>query len=217
MIGDRACRARTYSCGNLERHQDSLCVSSSSRRISLADCRFAAFTRTITSLYVLTLLTLQTHIQLNLLGRSTYVTSVVSSVGAGLSADPTSTIQVENDDETDLENGLKEHKIVRAGEISKETERMYLTFSWWLLHEGWKEVSARVKIAVEEVVGPCVPLSRCVVTETDSILAEWRSSRRLRMEICLGSCRRFEQRWIWWTTELSTSEQPYNMSIRLVC
>ena len=133
----------------------------------------AAFTRTITSLYILTLLTLQTHIQLNLLGRSTYVSSVVSSVGTGISADPTSTIQVENDDETDLENGTKEQKIVRTGEISKETERMYLTFSWWLLHEGWKEVAARVKVAVEEVVGPYVLIPCYVSIDADSLSAEW--------------------------------------------
>lgn len=33
---------------------------------------------------------------------------------------------------------------------------MYLTFSWWILHCGWKVLKERVREAVEEVVGPCV-------------------------------------------------------------
>ena len=38
--------------------------------------------------------------------------------------------------------------------VSKETERMFLTMSWWLLHRGWRVVGDRVREAVEEVVGP---------------------------------------------------------------
>jgi peroxin-3 len=33
----------------------------------------------------------------------------------------------------------------------EETERMYLTLSWWILHVGWKDVSERARRAVEEV------------------------------------------------------------------
>lgn len=105
-----------------------------------------AFTRTITAIYVLTLLTLQTHVQLNLLGRSTYITSVVTSH----TGESSETIQVENGDSSiPTADGA-------MGVISKETERMYLTFSWWLLHQGWKDVAARVQMAVEEIVGPYV-------------------------------------------------------------
>lgn len=32
-----------------------------------------------------------------------------------------------------------------------EAERLFLTYSWWLLHEGWKEVADRVDEAVEKV------------------------------------------------------------------
>jgi peroxin-3 len=35
--------------------------------------------------------------------------------------------------------------------ISEETERKYLTLSWWILHVGWKDVGERVRRAVEEV------------------------------------------------------------------
>jgi peroxin-3 len=34
-----------------------------------------------------------------------------------------------------------------------ETNRQYLTFSWWLLHRGWKEVMYKVEAAVKEVFG----------------------------------------------------------------
>lgn len=37
--------------------------------------------------------------------------------------------------------------------VSDETERRYLTFSWYVLNVGWKECVARVQKAVEEVVG----------------------------------------------------------------
>ena len=110
---------------------------------------------------------------------------------------------MENDD---LENGVTEHKIVRTGEISKETERMYLTFSWWLLHEGWKEVAGRVRAAVEEVVGPYVHSLRGLSSAADLCFAEWRSNRQLRTGICLESCRRFEPRSICRMTVPSTSQ-----------
>jgi peroxin-3 len=38
-----------------------------------------------------------------------------------------------------------------------ETNRKYLTFSWWLLHRGWREVMLKVQGAVKEVFGPLSP------------------------------------------------------------
>jgi len=38
-----------------------------------------------------------------------------------------------------------------------ETNRKYLTFSWWLLHRGWKDVMMKVNAAVEDVFGPLSP------------------------------------------------------------
>jgi len=38
-----------------------------------------------------------------------------------------------------------------------ETNRKYLTFSWWLLHRGWKDVMMKVNAAVEDVFGPMSP------------------------------------------------------------
>lgn len=38
-----------------------------------------------------------------------------------------------------------------------ETNRRYLTFSWWLLHRGWREIMLKVQTAVQEVFGPLSP------------------------------------------------------------
>ena len=39
-----------------------------------------------------------------------------------------------------------------------EAERMFLTYSWWVLHEGWKDVAVRVEESVERVFGGWVLL-----------------------------------------------------------
>lgn len=62
-------------------------------------------------------------------------------------------------DDDDLEQALYEAKQLPYDEDTDEdaqrrdVERKYLTFSWWLLHEGWKKVEVRVREAVEDVVG----------------------------------------------------------------
>jgi peroxin-3 len=38
-----------------------------------------------------------------------------------------------------------------------ETNRRYLTFSWWLLHRGWREVMLKVEAAVNEVFNNVSP------------------------------------------------------------
>ena len=38
-----------------------------------------------------------------------------------------------------------------------ETNRRYLTFSWWLLHRGWREVMSKVEAAVAQSFGPLNP------------------------------------------------------------
>lgn len=38
-----------------------------------------------------------------------------------------------------------------------ETNRRYLTFSWWLLHRGWKGLMEKVQDAVKETFGPLNP------------------------------------------------------------
>ncbi|KAI9791166.1 MAG: peroxin [Piccolia ochrophora] len=114
------------------------------------DLKLDSVTRTFTILYTLTLLTLLTRIQLNLLGRRNYLSSVVTLASPPL--DP-STISLENHEDADnLDNNA-----AQAYGNDFETNRRYLTFSWWLLHRGWRQVMEEVRAAVKEVFGPLNP------------------------------------------------------------
>lgn len=93
------------------------------------------FTRTFTSIYSVTLLTMLTHIQLNLLGRFTYIWSV----SVLNKSEPTIRLQQEGA-EPDV------------GFLHPHIERMFLSASWWLLHRGWKGCAKRVQEAVDEII-----------------------------------------------------------------
>ncbi|KAI9837515.1 MAG: hypothetical protein M1819_007166 [Sarea resinae] len=109
------------------------------------DLKISSITRAFTLLYTLSLLTLLTRIQLNLLGRRNYLSSVVS-LAASPAHDPT--INLENHDDDNFE---------QAYGNDFETNRRYLTFSWWLLHRGWREIANKVEAAVREVFGTLNP------------------------------------------------------------
>ncbi|KFY11127.1 hypothetical protein V491_07336 [Pseudogymnoascus sp. VKM F-3775] len=109
------------------------------------DLKISAITRAFTLIYTLALLTLLTRIQLNLLGRRSYLSSVVSLATGGLQD---SFINLENNDDDNTD---------QAYGNDFETNRRYLTFSWWLLHRGWREVMFKVQDAVQDVFGPLSP------------------------------------------------------------
>ena len=111
-----------------------------------------AITRSFTLLYTLSLLTIFTRIQLNLLGRRNYLSSVIS-----LATPPTnsSSIRLEDNDD-DLTQTLGD---------DFETNRRYLAFSWWLLHRGWRELMDQVRVAVSEVFGPLNPREDITLTK----------------------------------------------------
>ncbi|KAK5008413.1 hypothetical protein LTR28_004008 [Elasticomyces elasticus] len=81
---------------------------------------------------------------LNLLGRRTYLSSVVSLASPPPPAS-TSRIALENNDDDNYDNAYGN---------DFETNRKYLTFSWWLLHRGCKDILNRVTAAVKEAFGP---------------------------------------------------------------
>ncbi|KAI7554727.1 Peroxin-3, partial [Hortaea werneckii] len=107
------------------------------------EMKINAITRALTLIYTLSLLTLLTRIQLNLLGRRTYLSSVVA-MASPQPAQQSSTISLENKDDDNYEN-------IYGNDF--ETNRKYLTFSWWLLHRGSKLILERVQAAVKEVFG----------------------------------------------------------------
>ena len=97
----------------------------------------------------MTLLTLFTHIQLNILGRSKYINSIIQ-------AEREERLREQMTDDSVFsmlwnDEDLEEGEAQGADIISEETERKYLTLSWWILHVGWKDVGERVRRGVEEV------------------------------------------------------------------
>ncbi|KAJ5954965.1 hypothetical protein N7501_009244 [Penicillium viridicatum] len=108
------------------------------------EVKITSVTRSFTMVYTLSLLTVFTHIQLNLLGRRNYLSSVISLATPPANA---STIRLEDHDD----------ELTQTLGDDFETNRRYLAFSWWLLHRGWKDVMGRVQTAVEEVFGPLNP------------------------------------------------------------
>jgi len=112
-------------------------------------------------LYSTTLLSLLTTLQLTLLARSKYVSSVlqfereerfrerlqsefsISNIllgsGKGFESLMAGGILNGSDD------------VGEADFINEESESKYLTLIWWLLHVGWKDVGERVRRGVEEV------------------------------------------------------------------
>ncbi|KAH7393227.1 Peroxin-3 [Cadophora sp. MPI-SDFR-AT-0126] len=109
------------------------------------DLKISSITRSFTLIYTLALLTLLTRIQLNLLGRRSYLSSVVSLATGGMEQ---STISLENNDDDNPD---------QAYGNDFETNRRYLTFSWWLLHKGWREVMLKVEAAVKDVFSTISP------------------------------------------------------------
>ncbi|KAE8228201.1 hypothetical protein CF326_g6877 [Tilletia indica] len=124
------------------------------------ELKLVAFTRTLTTLYSIVLLSLQTHIQLNLVGRFNYLSSVTalaksmskdedewSPSGSGNSPAVPSFAQ----DEKSSEGSSDPNDLLRP------VEQRYLTYSWWLLHRGALEIGTEVEAAVKHVLGT-IPL-----------------------------------------------------------
>ncbi|KAL4870495.1 hypothetical protein BDV12DRAFT_184338 [Aspergillus spectabilis] len=107
------------------------------------EVKITSIARAFTLIYTLSLLTIFTRVQLNLLGRRSYLLSVISLATPADS----STIKLEDHDD-DFTQTLGN---------DFETNRRYLAFSWWLLHRGWKQLLEEVQAAVVDVFGPFNP------------------------------------------------------------
>ncbi|KAL8371402.1 hypothetical protein RB595_001283 [Gaeumannomyces hyphopodioides] len=105
----------------------------------------SSITRAYTLLYTLTLLTMFTRIQLNLLGRRSYLSSVVAlATGSAQAA-----IGLEDNDDGGSD------RLSYGSDF--EINRRYLTLSWWLLNRGWVDVRTRVEAAVARAFGHLSP------------------------------------------------------------
>ena len=108
------------------------------------------------------LLNLLTRIQLNLLGRKNYLASVIA-LSSHAQHDPT--ISLENNDYGSLE---------RAYGNDFEINRKYLTFSWWLMHRGRRDIVSSVEAAVKEVFGPIKPSEELDIQRLSSLILDVR-------------------------------------------
>ncbi|KAG5969970.1 hypothetical protein E4U56_008013 [Claviceps arundinis] len=121
-------------------------VSRKTKRQLWDDLTISAITRAFTLIYTLALLTMLTRVQLNLLGRRSYLSSVVTLATGAAQA----TINLENNDDED-------DTAEPAYGSDFDTNRKYLTFSWWLLNKGWAQIMHRVESAVRTVFGSLSP------------------------------------------------------------
>ncbi|KAH7105215.1 Peroxin-3 [Auriculariales sp. MPI-PUGE-AT-0066] len=122
------------------------------------DLKILSFTRALTLAYTTTLLALLTTTQLSLLGRLKYVRAVHEAAHEQSSSDtrpqdaPSSIV-------TDFAAAFfrsGSSKPIDADEekepmLTEDEERKFLSLSWWLLHDGWRVISHRVRTAIESV------------------------------------------------------------------
>ncbi|KAK3997299.1 putative PEX3 peroxisomal biogenesis factor 3 [Cladorrhinum sp. PSN332] len=132
-----------------------------SKRQLWNDLTISSISRSYTLLYTLGLLTMLTRIQLNLLGRRSYLSSVVSLATAGTQA----TISLENNDDDNPDHYYGS---------DFEVNRRYLTFSWWLINRGWVDVMQRVETSVRQVFGHLSPRDTVTLDTFGRLTAEVR-------------------------------------------
>ncbi|KAI8940663.1 hypothetical protein NX059_001933 [Plenodomus lindquistii] len=128
------------------------------------EMKISSITRAFTLLYTLSLLTLLTRIQLNLLGRRNYLASVVS-LAAPQSTTEASRINLENNDDDNFD---------QAYGNDFETNRRYLSLSWWLLHRGCIDLIAKVRLAVKDVFGMLNPREEITIERLSELTLEVR-------------------------------------------
>ncbi|KAH7117144.1 Peroxin-3 [Dendryphion nanum] len=126
------------------------------------DMKISSISRAFTLLYTLSLLTLLTRIQLNLLGRRNYLASVVSLATPHAQE---SKINLENHDDDNFEHAYGN---------DFETNRRYLSFSWWLLHRGCINLMGKVTAAVTEVFGSLNPREEITLEKLSELTLEVR-------------------------------------------
>lgn len=93
-----------------------------------------------------------------------------------------STISLQNNDDDNYDN-------VYGSDF--ETNRQYLTFSWWLLHRGCKDISSKVTQAVREVFGPMDPRADVTLEKLSELILEVRKKIEGTTEL-----ERQQQQWL---------------------
>ncbi|EPQ25809.1 uncharacterized protein PFL1_06676 [Pseudozyma flocculosa PF-1] len=143
------------------------------------ELKIVSFSRTVTSLYCVALLTLQTHVQLNLIGRFAYLASIEAQM-----------MSTELDGQlvgADWQDAGSRDQAGQFG-LDHETERLYLTYSWWFLHRGWDQLATRVVQAVERTFSGLPVKAQITMNEMRTLVGSARSS--VEYELCGESTKR---------------------------
>jgi peroxin-3 len=114
------------------------------------EIKISSITRSFTLLYTLSLLTLLTRIQLNLLGRLNYLSSVISLTRPSPPERANSISLEDNDNSPGSPGGPTFGN-------DFETNRRYLAFTWFLLNKGYADLLSEIQAAVTEVLGNISP------------------------------------------------------------
>jgi peroxin-3 len=136
--------------------------SKKSKAVLWNEMKINSIARAFTLVYTLALLSLLTRIQLNLLGRRNYLASVVSLASP---AKPSGKIRLENRDDDNFDQAFGN---------DFDTNRKYLSFSWWVLHKGCKDIMTNVIKAVKEVFGPINPREDLTLEKLSQLAVEVR-------------------------------------------
>ncbi|KAJ1722470.1 peroxin [Coemansia erecta] len=95
------------------------------------DIKVQSFARTLIAVYSESLLTMLVHVQLSMVGRSTYLDSVVGKYAG---------------DEVALEGRL-------VSRLSSADEQNFLMLAWWFINRGWRQLMALVLDATNHCIG----------------------------------------------------------------
>ncbi|KAK9455124.1 Peroxin-3 [Dipodascopsis uninucleata] len=127
-----------------------------SKRELWNDLKLTSITRIITLIHSLSLLIFFTRLQINLIGRQSYIHSV--------------RLMAESD-----ESSEKSPSDPTGGEVigvNAEINRRYLTYSWWLLNKGWNAIAETVWTTTESVFSGITPRSELSFEELTKLLYE---------------------------------------------
>jgi len=143
------------------------------------DVKYLTFSRTLTIIYATSLLTILTHIQLNLIGRAKYLKSVMQmnqkqqdenefSVGSLIWDTVASSF-------FDTRSSEVQQVYPPGTQLTEETERKYLLLSWWFTHRGWRQIGHATRQVIEEALSTVSLKSRIEVADIKQIIADVRS------------------------------------------
>ncbi|KAK4686378.1 peroxin-3, partial [Tremellales sp. Uapishka_1] len=173
-------------------------IEQKSKKELWRELKIQSITRTLTTIYLLPILYLLTSSQLSILARTRYLDDVKAALPvptntsvngrqktgwlASFSVDSLGLSEfVERSTPgflpnpinllTSLFSSTPDEVEERNEEDEAEAEKLFLTYSWWFLHQGWRGIATRVESAVENVFGS-MPLKKELTTQQWSNLIQ---------------------------------------------